>query len=161
LGHRLHPDAEIEADEAKISGERKRTVLKRRSRRELEKNLTPAMRQAEEDIEAGWMRRLGRSGFGSNDLNRVRGTLHDIDLESEHPSVKALIKWLNTCPDHKANIVIDIAVFSKSVRDIAQSRAIHPETVTFRFYGGLTEYCKIMGWPSYTMAEHRRMIKKV
>ncbi len=103
--------------------------------------------------------RVGHMGYGSNDLNRVRGTLHDAALAKEHPAVRALLSWLEICPIHKAQIVLDIGVFEKTVRDVAEVRAIHRETVTSRFYGGLIAYCKMMGWPSYTMAEYRKMKK--
>ena len=96
-------------------------------------------------------------GFGPTDLNRVRGALREFDLFHEHPAVRALIKWLEECTAPQASIVIDFCGFARTVREIAELRGIHHQTVTRRFYAGLCCYCKMMGWPSLTAAQFEKL----
>jgi hypothetical protein len=153
----MNPDLDIEAEDRKISEERNRTIYRRRSRRELEKNMTPSMLQAERDIALGWQIRVGHMGYGSTDHARVRGTISASDEQVDHPAVKALIAWLKDCPAGFTNITIDIACDAKLPSQAAELRAMTVREVTRHFYAGLCWYCKMMGWPALTKREFDKL----
>jgi hypothetical protein len=110
--------------------------------------MTPAMRDAEREIEAASRMTIGPMGIGSHDLSRARGGPSEMTEAQERWTKKLQARykaWRAACPAIYRNIVIDIAIDGTPMTEVCRKRKIVRQTAVRRFQRGLLKYCEMNG----------------
>lgn len=155
----INPDAEIELLDRKVSGTRTTTFAMRLSRVHIEKGMTPWMMDAEREIAEAWQIRTGHMGYGSPDLNRVRG-VSERDEDKERLVVIRLVAWMDACPREERETVLALATGGKTMAEVAAEWRVSTKTVGRRWHAGLIEYCRQQGWPTQTKSEAQKSLPR-
>lgn len=140
-------NCELEPVMRKVSAEREAKVfMMRRSQAQIERAITPAMKDAWFEIELAFRMIAGHMGYGAMDANRVKG---HADLEEQEWKTALISKyreWARRCPSTWKGVVIDMTAFSFSVEEIGYQRNLSKKTVIAHFRQGLNEYCILQSW---------------
>jgi len=139
-------DREIVVEELKVTKNRTRNIYMRRSRAQINKALTPAMLDAQREIELAYRCAAGHMGYVlSRFEDTPRGSMARETRESWiQMQVKNLREWEKGCK--YSDIVLDIDVFAKQLQDMVAERGVTLPTITRWYRLGLNDYCILQGW---------------
>jgi len=134
-------DREIIAGERKLSRSRSETVYMRRSRAQMNKALTPAMLDAQREIEVAYRISAGHMGYV---LSRFEDTPAGTGLMGNKEAwmqqqIKKLRGWEKS--SEYSDIVLDIDIFAKPLQEMVDQRGVHKTTITRWYRLGLNDYC--------------------
>lgn len=140
----MRSEAALTPVERRLTKDRKTVIhMMRRSYAEVEKNLSPDMEDACNEIEVGFNCIAGHMGYPDSDLSRVKGGEHGGFQEWSIHMSKKLTEWRNEVDPKLTGAVIDYVVFGKPFKIIAIEAGCTRQTASNRFYSGLREYCKM------------------
>lgn len=136
-------EADLVPVEYRETSTRVRIGMMRKSYAEVEKNLSPSMKDACREIEVGFKCIAGHMGYPDSDLTRVRGTGNEGFQEFSEHMQKKVRAWRNEVDMKYTGTVIDFVVHGISFKQMAKVKQRTRQTISNHFYTGLREYCEM------------------
>lgn len=143
-----HGAKKIRFVERKITEKRTQDFAYNKERADLEDNLTPAMTDAEREIEKYFTKQTAGMGYASGPMERVdNGNREEVEYSQfDLDRFKDLKDWKEACPSRQRGVVLDHVVFAFDFDQIAYQRCMSKIGVSIAYRHGLNEYCIIRGW---------------
>lgn len=107
------------------------------------------MQQAAKDIESTFNYMTAGMGYGTLDLS-MPGQSHNYEGKTQQDywadMCQRYNEWSKNVESRTKGICLDVCVHAITYKDIAEQRAISPQTVMRRLQDGLGTYAYLQGW---------------